>query len=471
MKGHRTICFSCTVCLLALTALVIGCGATTGAGTIDDGGGDLAALRPDATSSIAPRLRYATRVVPSDRPGVRLLATAPDRLDAFYVERQGDVYCPDCNIIARDECPQACARDRLMRVVMDHAGKAVGSPVELLSYFPATPDHALEIGARRYDPRGWIELIYYFCDNGPCSVGISSRSCSAFLARVDLAGARLVPDRALYADRWGDVTLHANTKSGQLLFLYAPPDWGAVGAAQWLLLDEQREPVQPWMTVGSDMRLSQAAASDGDDFVVVISDRDPHGVATTRCESSCECVQIVSTLPASTGLAAYRVNASGASSAASIEGGRALTKPQLRRTRDGLMLAGRVGETLHSYYLPPGEARWRTLPTTAAPTSDQWLLAFADLGLPEAGQLVAIGGDVRDDLAQRLKIVRIAVGGEAQQDHLGDYEPVYYFDFTHTLWRGEDGSARLFVQRAVWPEPGADDWERWEILRVDVQRE
>ncbi len=431
---------------------------------------------PDAdtdadTDVTAPyELSVTATALPSPSEGTYLVALGPERLAGITARASGEGFCPDCLTIPPEDCPGFCDRERLFLSTFDADGAPLTDATELLTYFPEGFDHNLGIPVTvPLTAERWL-LLWSSCDNSSCGGAFARRSCTGHLATLDASGGFVGEPVGLFEGWWGTPQVVVNPVTGHRLILHAPPDWGSRGAARFTILDAQGAVLTPFTTVGSDLRLSQTAVAHGDGFLIVVTDRDPGGAASPPCAASCDCLEIISDVPATTAILAYPVSSAGALGApVTVASPAALHEPRLVATAAGITLLGHRGDALGAFFRDPAGA-WTDLGGVDAP-STLWLGALPLHG-PQEGPPLAlwVGADLHPENAQEVVVGAVDAAGTWVRHATGVIVPGYHFGPTQTFTATPDGGARFFIQRAGWPPDGSSEWAFWEFLRVDLER-
>ncbi len=420
--------------------------------------------------STAPfELAITTTVLPSPAEGTFLVALGSELLAGITVRTSGEAFCPDCLTIPPEDCPEFCKRESLFFSTFTTDGTVLTEVTELLTYFPEGFEHNLGIPVTvSLGPDRW-HLLWSSCDNSRCGGAFARRSCTGHLTTLDPSGTFVGESVSLYEGWWGTPQVVINPVTGQRLILHAPPDWGSRGAARFTILDAQGAIVAPFTTVGSDLRLSQTAVAHKDGFVIVVTDRDPGGAASPPCTDSCDCLEIITDVPATTAILAFPVPSSGIpGTPVTVASSAALHEPSLVAMNAGLMLMGHAGgEVVRAFYLD-SEDVWTDLGGIKAPSS-LWMGAVTLKGAQGDNQLALwIGADPHDGNAQEVVLGAMDTTGVMVRYTTGIIFPGYHFGPTQTGMAMPGGGTRFFIQRAAWPVEGSTDWAWWEFLRLDL---
>lgn len=415
----------------------------------------------------------ATVVRTQDGPFYDLAWIDEQRLAAVEITEEGEFLCPDCATMPPEDCPEECERDHLDLWLLDHDGAALGEPTRQVTYFPPAFDHDLS-GAQvvAWDD-GSLGLAWQECDNSVCGGVFSARSCTTRYRRVDPDGAPLTDPATLIEGWFGDVALAADPAGGRLLVVYST----MVGCYSGVLaatFDPDGAPLSAFTPLGSVHGNVPAPALNDGAFVIAIDDPEHGGPAATPCATSCECDcgAMPSTSGEDAGVSAYWLDGAGAATrevvTTSAAGDAVAWHQQLQLASAGetLVLAGVPSSLPVTIRQRDDQGGW-PVRAEQEPPGSLWF----DLRASEAGDAWWLGSEAADP--EDYLLTRLVVGA-ARADGVTGRGPVedplrgYVFDFAVTGGVRDDGGARVFALRGVFPAESTGEWERFEIVRVDA---
>jgi len=394
------------------------------------------------------------------------------RLAGVVVESQGEVFCPDCQTIPIEECPEVCERELVDLWVLAHDGSAVDGPRRVLTYFPASFDHDLRMA--HVEPLGddTLAMVWQECDNQTCGGFFASRTCTARYQRVGLDGTVLSDPVTLYEDWFGDVEIAVDPDAGRLLVVHHSIRgcYTGVRAAQFTL---GGEPASSWVSLGSiEGDLPSVVRQDGQ-FVVTTTDPRPGGQPAAPCVSSCECGcgALVTDPPEDGGISAWWIDAGGTARREVVtstdDGDEYLWPEQLAASAgDGFIVAASPHSTPATVFERGAEGGW-TVRHQSDPVNGLWF----DAQLTRGGHAFWLGSEQTDDTDY---LVATLVAGASAADGRGGRGPIedplrsYVFDFSVAGGALDGGAHRVFLLRGVWEDGASPGWDRFELVRVDV---